>query len=76
MLVTSFGEISKNEYLDPRTAQVAIVDHVKQVSLCPSSLCIAFLNSLIYKHKLIFVSELKLFTNLILTHRLIFNSLS
>ncbi|KAM7478245.1 hypothetical protein LguiA_026458 [Lonicera macranthoides] len=31
VLVTSFGEISKNEYLDPRTAQVAIVDHVKQV---------------------------------------------
>jgi capping protein alpha len=31
VLVTSFGEMSKNEYLDPRTAQVAIVDHVKQV---------------------------------------------
>lgn len=32
VLVTSFSEISKNEYLDPRTAQVAKVDHVKQVS--------------------------------------------
>lgn len=32
VLVTSFGEISENEYLDPRTAQVAVVDHVKQVS--------------------------------------------
>lgn len=31
VLVTSYGEIDKNEYLDPRTAQVAIVDHVKQV---------------------------------------------
>lgn len=32
VLVTSFGELGENEYLDPRTAQVAIVDHVKQVS--------------------------------------------
>nr|GLL29492.1 F-actin-capping protein subunit alpha isoform X1 [Ipomoea trifida] len=31
VLITSFGEISKNEYIDPRTANVAIVDHVKQV---------------------------------------------
>ncbi|ESR46653.1 hypothetical protein CICLE_v10001982mg [Citrus x clementina] len=31
VLVTSFGELGENEYLDPRTAQVAIVDHVKQV---------------------------------------------
>ncbi|CAH9075946.1 unnamed protein product [Cuscuta epithymum] len=31
VLITSFGEINKNEYLDPRTAQVAIVDHLKQV---------------------------------------------
>lgn len=31
VLVTSYSEISKNEYLDPRTAQVAKVDHVKQV---------------------------------------------
>ncbi|KDO56222.1 hypothetical protein CISIN_1g0281261mg, partial [Citrus sinensis] len=30
VLVTSFGELGENEYLDPRTAQVAIVDHVKQ----------------------------------------------
>ncbi|KAL6536697.1 hypothetical protein OROMI_026278 [Orobanche minor] len=30
VMVTSFCEIDKNEYLDPRTAQVAIVDHVKQ----------------------------------------------
>lgn len=32
VLVTSFGELGENEYLDPRTALVAIVDHVKQVS--------------------------------------------
>lgn len=32
VLVTSFGELGENEYLDPRTTQVAIVDHVKQVS--------------------------------------------
>ncbi|KAJ7977935.1 F-actin-capping protein subunit alpha [Quillaja saponaria] len=31
VLVTSFGELDENSYLDPRTAQVAIVDHVKQV---------------------------------------------
>lgn len=32
VLVTSFSEVSENEYIDPRTAQVAVVDHVKQVS--------------------------------------------
>ncbi|XP_044468513.1 F-actin-capping protein subunit alpha [Mangifera indica] len=31
VLVTSYGELDKNKYLDPRTAQVAIIDHVKQV---------------------------------------------
>ncbi|GAA0172464.1 non-motor actin binding protein [Lithospermum erythrorhizon] len=31
VLITSFGEIRDNEYIDPRTCQVAIVDHVKQV---------------------------------------------
>lgn len=31
VLITSYGEIDDNEYLDPRTAQVAIIDHVKQV---------------------------------------------
>ncbi|KAE9598139.1 putative F-actin-capping protein subunit alpha [Lupinus albus] len=31
VLVTSFGELEGYAYLDPRTAQVAIVDHVKQV---------------------------------------------
>lgn len=31
MIVSSYSEINENEYLDPRTAQVAIVDHVKQV---------------------------------------------
>lgn len=31
VLVTSYGELEDNAYLDPRTAQVAIVDHVKQV---------------------------------------------
>jgi len=32
VLVTSFGELEGNAFLEPRTAQVAIVDHVKQVS--------------------------------------------
>lgn len=32
VIITSFGEINENEFLDPRTAQVAIVDHIKQVS--------------------------------------------
>ncbi|KAK4491103.1 hypothetical protein RD792_001825 [Penstemon davidsonii] len=31
VMVTTFNEIVENEYLDPRTAQVAMVDHVKQV---------------------------------------------
>ncbi|KAK7284378.1 hypothetical protein RJT34_19123 [Clitoria ternatea] len=31
VVVTSFGEVDGNAFLDPRTAQVAIVDHVKQV---------------------------------------------
>ncbi|CAF1703463.1 unnamed protein product [Brassica oleracea] len=31
VIVSSFSEITENEYLDPRTAQVAIVDHVKQI---------------------------------------------
>ncbi|TKY61523.1 F-actin-capping protein subunit alpha [Spatholobus suberectus] len=31
VLVTSFGELEGNVFLEPRTAQVAIVDHVKQV---------------------------------------------
>lgn len=31
VLITPFSEINENEYLDSRTAQVAKVDHVKQV---------------------------------------------
>lgn len=31
VIISSFGELGKNEFLDPRTAQVAIIDHVKQV---------------------------------------------
>ncbi|XP_057961147.1 F-actin-capping protein subunit alpha isoform X2 [Malania oleifera] len=31
VLISSFSELDENEYLDPRTAQVATVDHVKQV---------------------------------------------
>ncbi|WOL11818.1 F-actin-capping protein subunit alpha [Canna indica] len=31
VLITTYGELDKNTYLDPRTAQVATVDHVKQV---------------------------------------------
>ena len=40
--MTSFSEITEDEYLDPRTAQVAVVNHVKQVicSLSSSSLWI------------------------------------
>ncbi|XP_010259600.1 PREDICTED: F-actin-capping protein subunit alpha [Nelumbo nucifera] len=30
VIVTSFGELNDNEYLDPRTAQVAKVNHIKQ----------------------------------------------
>ena len=33
VIVSSYSEITENEYLDPRTAQVAIVDHVQQVLL-------------------------------------------
>ncbi|KAL3538172.1 hypothetical protein ACH5RR_001538 [Cinchona calisaya] len=33
VLVTSFSEISEDEYIDPRTAQVAVVDHVKQACI-------------------------------------------
>ncbi|KAL5713037.1 hypothetical protein ACHQM5_015153 [Ranunculus cassubicifolius] len=31
VLITTYGELTETEYLDPRTAQVAIVDHVKQI---------------------------------------------
>ncbi|CAN6818147.1 unnamed protein product [Brassica oleracea] len=31
VIVSSYSEITENEYLDPRTAHVAIVDHVKQI---------------------------------------------
>lgn len=30
VIITTFNEITESEYLDPRTAQVAVVDHVKQ----------------------------------------------
>ncbi|XP_062188482.1 F-actin-capping protein subunit alpha-like [Phragmites australis] len=30
IIITTFGELDKNNYLDPRTAQVATVDHIKQ----------------------------------------------
>jgi hypothetical protein len=33
IIITTYGELDKNNYLDPRTAQVATVDHVKQVVL-------------------------------------------
>ena len=32
VLITSFGELNENEFLDPRTTQVALVDHIKQVN--------------------------------------------
>ncbi|KAB1202194.1 F-actin-capping protein subunit alpha [Morella rubra] len=31
VLITTFGELKEHEFLDPRTAQVAIVDHIRQV---------------------------------------------
>ncbi|KAJ8510262.1 hypothetical protein OPV22_000696 [Ensete ventricosum] len=31
VLITTYGELDRNNYFDPRTAQVATVDHVKQV---------------------------------------------
>ncbi|KAL9235021.1 hypothetical protein vseg_009822 [Gypsophila vaccaria] len=31
VIVSSFSEVAENQYLDPRTAQVGIVDHLKQV---------------------------------------------
>ncbi|URD79625.1 F-actin-capping protein subunit [Musa troglodytarum] len=31
VLIATYGELDKNNYFDPRTAQVATVDHVKQV---------------------------------------------
>ncbi|KAJ4753580.1 F-actin-capping protein subunit alpha-2 [Rhynchospora pubera] len=31
VIITGHGEIGKNQYLEPRTAQVATVDHIKQV---------------------------------------------
>lgn len=31
VLVTTFGELNENEFLEPRIAQVAKVDHIKQV---------------------------------------------
>ncbi|KAM0947664.1 putative F-actin-capping protein subunit alpha [Dioscorea sansibarensis] len=31
VIITKFGEIDEDNYLDPRTAQVATVDHVQQV---------------------------------------------
>uniref|UniRef100_A0A0E0LJP5 F-actin-capping protein subunit alpha n=1 Tax=Oryza punctata TaxID=4537 RepID=A0A0E0LJP5_ORYPU len=33
IIITTYGELNKNNYLDPRTAQVATVDHIKQVML-------------------------------------------
>ncbi|TVU37264.1 hypothetical protein EJB05_10570, partial [Eragrostis curvula] len=30
IIISTYGELDKNNYLDPRTAQVATVDHIKQ----------------------------------------------
>lgn len=30
VIITPYNEVAENEYLDPRSAQVAIIDHVKQ----------------------------------------------
>ncbi|XP_072974727.1 F-actin-capping protein subunit alpha [Typha angustifolia] len=31
VIITTYGELDENNYFDPRTAQVATVDHIKQV---------------------------------------------
>nr|CAB3458937.1 unnamed protein product [Digitaria exilis] len=31
IIISTYGELDKNNYLDPRTAQVTTVDHIKQV---------------------------------------------
>lgn len=33
VIVTSYGQLNETEFIDPRTAQVAVVDHIKQASL-------------------------------------------
>lgn len=42
VLITTFGEIDEIEYLDPRSYQVAIVNHVKQVIFIPSPTILPF----------------------------------
>lgn len=51
VLVTAFGEIDEIEYLDPRSYQVAIVNHVKQVIFIPSPTILPFVFSYITMHK-------------------------
>ena len=45
VIITTFNEITENEYLDPRTAQVAVVDHAKQVISATINCC--FLSPLV-----------------------------
>ena len=33
IIIATYGELDRNNYLDPRTAQVATVDHIKQVNI-------------------------------------------
>ena len=33
IIIATYGELDRNNYLDPRTAQVATIDHIKQVML-------------------------------------------
>lgn len=47
VLITTFGEIDEIEYLDPRSYQVAIVNHVKQVIFIPSPTILPFVFSYI-----------------------------
>ncbi|KAH0994867.1 hypothetical protein GBA52_018731 [Prunus armeniaca] len=36
VIVTSFGQLNETEFIDPRTAQVAVVDHIKQAKVRPA----------------------------------------
>lgn len=38
VIITPFNELEENEFLDPRTAQVAIIDNIKQVRVQPESI--------------------------------------
>lgn len=49
VLVSSFGELEGNAFLEPRTAQVAIVDHVKQVSTTSNNIFLHTISGAIFE---------------------------